>query len=264
MKKLFIGTNLKMFKNIEQTVSFLRDLQERTKGVPRSEMCLFVIPSYTALESATKSVSQDSIKLGAQNMHWESQGPFTGEISPLMLKELHLDIIEVGHSERRQLLGETDYGVNKKVLSACAHGFTALLCVGETGEQKDAGLSEETLATQLKIGLLKFPPDQLDKVWIAYEPAWAIGATGIPASPEYANAMHKVIKQTLKKTFGDRADTIPVLYGGSVNYENSSSLIVQEAIDGLFIGRAAWEAEAFTKIIDQVLPLWKTKILAKV
>lgn len=264
MKKIYIGTNLKMFKTIAQTTAFLQGLEERTKHVSRDEMCLFVIPSYTALESATKAVSLDSVKLGAQNMHWESQGAFTGEISPMMLKELDLDIIEIGHSERRQQFGETDYGVNKKVLSACAHGFIALVCVGETREQKDAGISEETLSAQLKIALMNVSPDNADKIWIAYEPAWAIGAGGTPASPEYANDMHKVIKRTLRDCLGDRADSVPVLYGGSVNYENSRELIVQDAIDGLFIGRAAWEAEPFAKIIDLVLPLWKEKMKAKV
>ena len=264
MHKLYMGTNLKMYKTIGQTVEFLKGLEARTKHLSREELCLFVIPSYAALESATKSVSRDLIRLGSQNMHWEAQGPYTGEISPLMLKELELDIIEIAHSERRQHFGETDASANKKVLSAIAHGFTALLCVGETGDQKDSGLSEETLSTQLKLGLRGVAPGELGKVWIAYEPAWAIGASGKPASPEYAEEMHRFIKKTLRASFGSKADEIPVLYGGSVNPGNASELIIRESIDGLFVGRAAWEAEAFHKLIEQVLPLWKAKQKEKV
>jgi len=259
MKTLYMGTNLKMYKTIAQTVAYLEELQERTRNIPREELRLFVIPSYAALESATKGVSRDLARRGSQNMHWEPQGPFTGEVSPLMLKELDLDIVEIGHSERRQHFGETDASANKKVLAAGDHGFTALLCVGETKDQKDSGLSEETLSTQLKLGLRGVAPGQLGKVWIAYEPAWAIGATGTPASPEYANDMHRFIKKTLRASFGSGADGIPVLYGGSVNPGNASELVVMDAVDGLFVGRAAWEAESFHRLIEQVLPLWKAK-----
>ena len=258
-KKLYIGTNLKMYKTIAETVGFLGDLQELTKGVDRSEAELFVIPSYTALDRAKTTIKDNSIKLGAQNMYWEDQGQFTGEISPLMLKEIGIDIIEIGHSERRHVLGETDDEVNKKVLAALQHGFTALLCIGETGEQKEDGLSNEILSVQLKRGLRGVDKSSIGKLWVAYEPVWAIGTSGTPASAEYADEKHDVIKSVLKELYGQESSRIPVLYGGSVNPDNAPELIVMPHIDGLFIGRSAWNAENFSRIINCVLPLFKSK-----
>ena len=152
-KKLFFGSNLKMYKNIKDTVSYLQDLESLTKDISRDEIELFIIPSYTTLDSASKAIDQKNIRLGAQNMCWEEQGQFTGEISPLMLQEVGTDIVMIGHSERRHVLGETDEEENKKVLCALNHNFTTLLCVGETGEQKDYGISEEVIRIQLKKGL---------------------------------------------------------------------------------------------------------------
>ena len=144
-KKLFFGSNLKMYKNIKDTVSYLQELESLTKDISRDEIELFIIPSYTTLDSASKAIDQKNIRLGAQNMCWEEQGQFTGEISPLMLQEVGTDIVMIGHSERRHVLGETDEEENKKVLCALNHNFTTLLCVGETGEQKDYGISEEVI-----------------------------------------------------------------------------------------------------------------------
>ena len=151
-KKLYFGSNLKMYKNIQDTVAYLQKLVENTKDISRDEIELFIIPSYTTLESATKNVDRDYVLLGAQNMCWEDQGQFTGEISPLMLKELGLDLVMIGHSERRHVFGETDVEENKKVKAALNHGFTTLLCIGETAEEKDFGISAEVLRTQLKVG----------------------------------------------------------------------------------------------------------------
>lgn len=166
-----------------------------------------------------------------------------------MLKELNLGLVMIGHSERRHVFGETDIEENKKVKTALRHGFTALLCIGETKEQKDYGISPEVLRTQLKVGLHDIPMDKLDKVWIAYEPVWSIGVNGTPASPEYAESMHKIIKETLSELFQENASQIPVLYGGSVNPQNADKLIVQPSIDGLFTGRAAWDADKFNILI---------------
>ena len=152
-KKLYFGSNLKMYKNIQDTVSYLQDLVSYTKDISREEMELFIIPSYTTLESAVSKVDRSFVKLGAQNMCWEDEGQFTGEISPLMLKELGLDLVMIGHSERRHVFGETDIEENKKVSAAIKHGFTALLCIGETAEEKYYGISPEILRTQLKTGL---------------------------------------------------------------------------------------------------------------
>jgi triosephosphate isomerase len=257
LDKLYLGTNTKMYKTIADTVDYLTKLNSLTADLDRSKLELFVIPSFTSLESARKCVPADKISLGAQNMCWEDKGQFTGEISPLMLKEVNVSIVEIGHSERRHVLGETDLEENKKVLAALRHNFTALLCIGETGEQKELGLSDEVLRTQLKAGLHGVTLKNTDNLWIAYEPVWAIGVNGTPASKEYADEKHAVIKQTLIEIFGKETGLdIPVLYGGSVNNENAEELIAMPHIDGLFIGRSAWDAENFNKIIRSVTPLF--------
>lgn len=251
-KKLYIGSNLKMYKTIKDTVDYLQTLEKNTEDISREEMELFIIPAYTALESAAKNISRNYIKLGAQNMCWEDEGQFTGEISPVMLKELGVDLVMIGHSERRHVFGETDVEENKKVKAALKHGFTALLCIGETKEEKDFGISPEVLRTQLKIGFHGIPAAQAGNIWVAYEPVWSIGVNGTPASVDYAEEMHKVIKKCLNEIFGEISEMIPVLYGGSVNPENASKLIVKSSVDGLFIGRAAWQADKFDKLIRDI------------
>lgn len=258
--KLYLGTNTKMYKTIEMTKEFLTGLRENTADISREELELFVIPSFTTLYHARQCVAPGEIHLGAQNMGWEDEGQFSGEISPLMLKEVGTEIVMIGHSERRHVLGETDEMENKKVLCALRHGLTPLLCIGETGEQKALGLSDEVLRTQLKVGLKGVTPDQADRVWIAYEPVWAIGVGGVPATKEYAEEKHNVIRACVQELFGETVgDRIPLLYGGSVNPENAPGLIQMNNIDGLFIGRSAWQADKFNAIIRTVLPLWRSK-----
>lgn len=258
-KKLYFGTNLKMYKTISETTSYLQKLADNTKDISREEIELFVIPSFTTLESATASIDRNLIKLGAQNMCWEDQGQFTGEISPLMLKELNLDLVMIGHSERRHVFGETDADENKKVKASLNHGFTTLLCIGETLEEKNFGISDEVLRTQLKVGFHDVPVEQTSKIWVAYEPVWAIGVNGIPASVDYAEEKHRVIKDTLIEIFGEAGKEIPVLYGGSVNPGNANDLIVQPSIDGLFTGRSAWQADAFDKLIRDAMEAYNKK-----
>jgi triosephosphate isomerase len=258
--RLFIGTNTKMYKNIAQTENFLTRLSELTRGIPLSDLCLFVIPSYTSLPAARSIIPDSSILLGAQNMGWEDEGQFTGEISPLMLEEIGVDLIEIGHSERRHVLHETDEEENRKVLAALRHGFTALLCVGETKEQKEFGIADEILAIQLKKGLFGVTPDLTENILIAYEPVWAIGTQGTPASGKYAEEKHGVIRKILASLFGgDKAKDIPILYGGSVNNENAVELAQMKDVDGLFIGRSAWDADNFSLLINATLPVFRAK-----
>lgn len=258
-KKLYFGSNLKMYKNIHDTVEYLQNLVEYTKDLSRDEIELFIIPSYTTLESASKNVDHAFVKIGAQNMCWEDEGQFTGEVSPLMLKEIGIDLVMIGHSERRHVFGETDIEENKKVKAALNHGFTTLLCIGETAEEKSYSISPEVLRTQLKIGFHDIPVSQIPNIWVAYEPVWSIGVNGTPATADYAEEMHKVIKQTLLDIFGDAGADIPVLYGGSVNPGNASDLIVQPSIDGLFTGRAAWQADKFDKLIRDAKTAFESK-----
>ena len=259
-KKIYFGTNTKMYKTIKDTVEFVSQLQELTKDISREDMQLFVIPSYTTLRDANEAKDEDLLMVGAQNMGWEQEGQFSGEISPVMLKEVGMELVMIGHSERRHVLGETDEMENKKVLCALRNGLTPLLCIGETGEQKALGLSDEVLRTQIKIGLHGVRAEDAAKVWIAYEPVWAIGVNGVPATKEYAEEKHGVIRATLIELYGEEVGSrIPLLYGGSVNPENAPELIQRENIDGLFIGRSAWQADKFEAIIRTVLPLWRKK-----
>jgi triosephosphate isomerase len=225
-----------------------------------SDLFLFVIPSYTVLPAASAAVDQARIRLGAQNMNWEEKGQFTGEISPLMLQELGLKIVEIGLSERRQIFRETDIEENRKVVSAINHGFIALFCVGETGDEKQLDIGNDRLRQQLKIGLHGLSEADCKNLWVAYEPVWAIGVNGIPASADYANEKHCVIRETLLQLFPREGHNVPILYGGSVNPDNACELITQSAIDGLFVGRAAWEASAFDALIRQVSPVWQQKV----
>lgn len=249
MKKLYFGSNLKMYKTSAATLDYLASLSALTQDISRNEMELFIIPSYTSLENASGKTDHRLIQLGAQNMCWEDEGQFTGEISPLMLKEMGLDLVMIGHSERRHIFGETDAQENQKVKASLNHGFTTLLCIGETAEEKNYGISAEILRQQLKIGFHNVPSAQIPKIWVAYEPVWSIGVNGTPATAGYAEEMHKVIKTCLTEIFGEDGRKIPVLYGGSVNSQNADELIIQPSIDGLFVGRAAWDAEKFNALI---------------
>ena len=243
-----------MYKNIQDTVSYLEDLTKFTADLNREEIELFVIPSYTSLPDSVKIKGRNLVHLGAQNMGWEEQGQFTGEISPLMLKELGIDIVMIGHSERRHVFRETDYEENKKVICSLEHGFTTLLCIGETEDEKEYGISNEVLRTQLIAGFHNVKADKAEKIWVAYEPVWAIGVNGKPASVEYAAEKHTVIRECLVEIFGEESgNLIPVLYGGSVNPGNAEGLIERPEIDGLFTGRSAWQAEAFDKLIRSAL-----------
>lgn len=266
-KRIYFGTNLKMYKGIEATVSYLEKLTELTADLSNKEINLFVIPSYTSLADAVKIKGRDKVYLGAQNMCWEDEGQFSGEISPLMLKELALDMVMIGHSERRHIFKESNSDENKKVIAALKHDFTALLCVGETEEEKEAGISNEVLRTQIIAGLCGVKAEAIGdkqnsmaKLIIAYEPVWAIGVNGKPASASYAAEKHLVIRNCLNELFGeDLGMQIPILYGGSVNPQNAPELIIQKEIDGLFIGRSAWEAEKFNKLIRDSLKSLKNR-----
>lgn len=252
-KKWYMGTNTKMYKTIAQTNAFVEGLCELTADISREDFTLFVIPSFTTLEQANRRRDPALLKLGAQNMGWEKQGQFSGEISPLMLQEVGCDLVMIGHSERRHVFMETDDMERKKVRCALDNGLTALLCIGETEEEKDAGYSVQVLRRQLEIGLMDVPAEKTDKIWVAYEPVWAIGVNGKPITIGYAEEMLVAIRQILVELFGESGKDIPIFYGGSVNPENAVALSKCREINGLFIGRSAWEAEKFNSLIRMVL-----------
>lgn len=193
------------------------------------------------------------IRIGAQNMCWEEEGQFTGEISPSMLEEAGARLVMVGHSERRHVFGESDEEENRKVVAALRHGFKALLCIGETADEKRYGVSAEVLSRQLKIGFYGVDQRDAGNIWVAYEPVWSIGANGTPATARYAEEMRKAIKDALAQIFPEEWMDIPVLYGGNVNPQNACGLIVQPSIDGLFVSRAAWDADAFGRLTREAM-----------
>ncbi len=253
-KKRYFGTNTKMFKTVKETVSFLEKLDELTCDISRDDIELFVMPSYTTLSAAAKAVLGKGVRLGAQNMHCEDEGQFTGEISPIMLKEVGVETVCIGHSDRRHIFGETDEFLNKKVKAALKHDIIPLLCIGENKEQKDAGEADEVLSRQIINGLQGISSEDAIRVRIAYEPVWSIGVYGTPAPVSYASERHDNMRKTLTDIYGKEiADSIPLLYGGSVNPDNSKPLIEESNIDGLFIGRSAWVADGFSKIIHDII-----------
>lgn len=251
MEKFLLGTNWKMHKTETEAIGYTKKLIELVNDYSMYQF--FIIPPYTDLKEIKKLTDTSNIFLGAQNMHWQDEGAFTGEISPVMLHELGIDLIELGHSERRQYYNETDFTVNYKVLAGIKHGLKPLICIGENINEKEWGVTNETLAKQLKIALKDVNKKDVVNTLIAYEPVWAIGENGIPAKPSYAGEVHTFIRKLLTRMYDENiAKDIPILYGGSVNIDNAVSLKNQPNVDGLFIGRSAWNIETFRIIAKRI------------
>ena len=246
-KRYWIGTSWKMNKTLAEALAFADELVARRFVHPAIQP--FVIPPFTAVREVKAALGDTGVKVGAQNMHWEDSGAWTGEVSPVMLDDCGLDLVELGHSERRTHFGETDETVGRKVAAAVRHGLTPLICIGETLEEREAGRADAVLARQTE-GALAFLADaeKSAPILFAYEPVWAIGERGIPASPDYAEERQARIRDLAG---GLLPAAPPVLYGGSVNPGNCEDLIRRPAIDGLFIGRSAWDVEGYLGILDQ-------------
>jgi triosephosphate isomerase len=251
MKKIWIGTNWKMTKTLSEGLTYTEQLLAVSEEI-RSEIQLFIIPSFTSLLPIKQAIKGSRILLGAQNMHWEARGAYTGEISPVMLSEIGVDLVELGHSERRQYYNETDEDIRKKVKAALAEGIRPLVCIGESLREKEAGVSGEVVAMQLKTALGGLSPSDAEHMLIAYEPVWSIGENGVPADHHYVGNVHAEIREVLLAMFGVAASMIPILYGGSVNRSNSLQYLGLPDVDGLFIGRSAWEVPSFKAILKDV------------
>lgn len=235
-----------MNKTLDEALVFARGLAA-AEAARKSRVQRFVIPAFTACRQVKTVLAATSIKVGAQNMHWANAGAWTGEVSPLMLKDCNLDLVELGHSERRVFFNETDETVGLKTEAAVRHGLTPLICVGETLSQRDSDQAKDVLAHQVKSALAKLDGEQKTAALVfAYEPVWAIGAQGIAATADYADARQAEIVSVAADILGRR---VPCLYGGSVNSDNCQELIVCPNIDGLFIGRAAWNVEGYLDIL---------------
>lgn len=235
-----------MHKTPSETVSLINELKPLVKD---AQVEVVVCPPFVCLPAAKDALVGSNIKLGAQNMHWEEQGAFTGEVAPGMLKEVGVEYVIIGHSERRQYFGETDEMVNKKVLSAVVHNFIPIICVGETLEQREQGITEEVVDRQTRAALKGLSPDVADRVVIAYEPIWAIG-TGRTASSNDANEVIGYIRKVVEEVLGSQAaQQMRILYGGSVKPENAAELMSMPEIDGALVGGASLKAQDFAKIV---------------
>jgi triosephosphate isomerase len=242
----WIGTSWKMNKTLAEARAFAEALA-KSDAARDPRLQRFVIPPFTAVREVKAMLAATSVKVGAQNMHWANQGAWTGEISPLMLKDCGLDLVELGHSERREHFGETDETVGLKVEAAVRHGLVPLICIGETLADRESGRADDVLAREVRGALGKLSGAQKSAtILLAYEPVWAIGEKGIPATADYADARQAKIIAVAAELLGRR---IPCLYGGSVNPGNCAELIACPHIDGLFIGRSAWEPAGYLDIL---------------
>jgi triosephosphate isomerase len=211
---------------------------------------VIVCPPYTSLLEAYSLLKDTKIKIGAQNMHFESSGAFTGEISASMLKSVGCEYVILGHSERRTIFGETDELINSKIKKANSSGLKPIFCVGELLEEREAGITEKVIEKQIRSGLKEISPEEMGNLIIAYEPVWAIG-TGKTASPEQAEEVHKFIRGLINDKYGTSvSDKIVIQYGGSVNNKNARELLSQKDIDGALVGGASLKADAFIEIIQ--------------
>lgn len=247
MRKPFIAGNWKMFKTTGEAKAFAQGLLSLYQV---SDVKVAVCAPFTQLAALKEAFAGTGIKLGAQNMHFEEEGAFTGEISASMLEEIGVDYCIIGHSERRRYFGETDETVNKKLHTAYQHDIAPIFCVGETLEERDDGRAEEVVRRQVTAGLAGFSSDQLSRLVIAYEPIWAIG-TGRTATPKQANEMCGTIRSVVEELYDSQISEETVIqYGGSVKPENASELMEMEEIDGALVGGASLKASEFIQIIN--------------
>lgn len=240
-----ISANWKMNMTPSQTKEYLYNFLPLVEDVKDREILLCV--PFTSLCIASEMLKDKHVKFGAQNVHYEPKGAFTGEISVGMLKDLGVSYVIVGHSERRWLFGESDEIINKKLIACLGSGIRPILCVGERQDEREAGLTFKVIETQVKLALSSLE-DYTDMIDIAYEPVWAIGS-GNPATPEDAQKVHRFIKELLESLNKNYKGTTRILYGGSVNTHNASEFMKMPDIDGLLVGGASLDPEAFSQIV---------------
>lgn len=247
MRKTIVAGNWKMNMTPSQAKTLIEELKPLVADAKNG--CIICVP-FTDLSVALDATAGTNIEVGAENMHFEEHGAYTGEIAPNMLAEMGVKYVIIGHSERRQYFAETDETVNKKVVKAFEHGLTPIICVGESLEQREQGITFEHVAMQTKIALLGLSADQVKKTIIAYEPIWAIG-TGKTATSDQAQEVCAKIRETVESVFGkDAADAVTIQYGGSVNAKNSAELFAKPDIDGGLVGGASLKANDFSVIVN--------------
>ncbi len=247
MRTPLVVGNWKMNLTVREALALVNDLKGRLAN--SSGVDVVVSPPFTALADVGRAISGSPIELGAQNLFWESRGAFTGEIAAPMLWDLGCTYVIVGHSERRRKLGEDDDAVRRKVAAALANELIPILCVGETVEERDEGRTERILQTMARLGTLDVTAEQAAQLVIAYEPVWAVG-TGRPATGAEAERIAGLLRTWLREWFGDRADSVRILYGGSVTPQSIGEFASQKNIDGALVGGASLDAASFAAIIE--------------
>ena len=251
MRRLIIAGNWKMNKTVEEAVSIAIGLKR--KFYTFSEADIVICPPFTALSKVNEALVDSSIMLGGQDVYWEEEGAFTGEISPGMLKDAGCRYVIIGHSERRILFGESDEEVNNKLKVVLTYGMVPIMCIGERLEERDNGMTFEIIEKQLTRGLKNIAKEEITRLVIAYEPVWAIG-TGRTATPQQAEEAHKFIREFIEKSFDKEVSSkVRILYGGSVKPENIANLIAQEDIDGSLVGGASLDVNSFSEIVQNAV-----------
>jgi triosephosphate isomerase len=239
-----VAGNWKMHNTVKEGVTLASAIKDGSEGVKGGT--IVIAPVFTALASVSETVRGSHVKLAAQNVFYEEKGAYTGEVAPAMLLDAGCEYVIIGHSERRKYFHETDETVNAKVKKALAFGLKPIVCVGETEEEREKGITEFVVGSQVRKGL--YGIGSLKNIVIAYEPVWAIG-TGKNATPQEAQEVHAFIRNLLKKSHGDEAGDVLVLYGGSVTKDNISDLISMDDIDGALVGGASLKSDSFLGII---------------
>ena len=247
MRKAIIAGNWKMNKTVDEAVKMIEELKPLVKDATCD---VVVCPTFVCLDAVKKACEGSNIKVAAQNMHFEESGAFTGEVAPGMLEAMGIDYVVLGHSERREYFNETDEALNKKVKAAFAHNLTPILCCGETLEQREAGVTNDFIACQIKLDMAGLTNEQAAKVVIAYEPIWAIG-TGKTATKEQANETISAIRKVVEGMYGKEvADAVRIQYGGSVKPNTIKDQMAMSDIDGALVGGASLKAEDFSAIVN--------------
>ena len=247
MRKPIIAGNWKMHKTVDEAVKMIEELKPLVKDAACD---VVVCPTFVCLDAVKKAVEGSNIKVAAQNMHFEESGAFTGEVAPGMLEAMGIDYVVLGHSERREYFNETDEALNKKVKAAFAHNITPILCCGETLEQREAGVTNDFIACQIKVDMAGLTNEQAAKVVIAYEPIWAIG-TGKTATKEQANETISAIRKVVEGMYGKEvADAVRIQYGGSVKPNTIKDQMAMSDIDGALVGGASLAAADFSAIVN--------------
>ena len=249
MRTPFVAANWKMFKTVHDAVVFIKEFQGMVKDFVDIE--IVVAPPFTALHAVAEAARHTNIGVAGQNLYWEKEGAFTGEVSAPMLREAGAEYVIIGHSERRRLFQETDQTVNRKLMAALGATLTPIVCIGETLEEREAEQTLPVLDRQIKDGLDGLTGDQIAALVIAYEPVWAIG-TGRNATPEQAGEAHAHIRTRIRQGFGGTAaDQCHIIYGGSVKPDNIHSLIVHPDVDGALVGGASLDVAGFREIVTR-------------